>query len=95
MLYIQPTKNEMIHMLLNDEFANWSYDGASALIDYLEQLAEDTGEDIEFNPIECRCYYNEYSNWDDLKADYRDHSEEYIRAYVIAEGEGYIITQQF
>jgi hypothetical protein len=95
MLYIEPTTNEMIQMLRNDQYANWSYEGAEALIEYLEQLADDTGEDIEFNVVELRCYYSEYSSWDELKADYRDHSEEYIRDYVIAEGEGYIITQQF
>lgn len=95
MLYIEPTKNEMIQMLLNDQFASWSYEGADALIEYLEQLADDTGEDIKFNVVELRCYYSEYSSWDELKSDYRDHSEEYIRHYVVAEGEGYIITQEF
>lgn len=85
----------MIQMLLNDDNANWSYDGAGALIDYLEELAEETGEDIEFNTIELRCYYNEYSSWEELKRDYSDMSEEYIRSYVVAEDDGFIITQQF
>lgn len=95
MLYIEPTTSEMIQMLLNDQFANWSYEGAEALVEYLEQLSNDTGENIEFNVVELRCYYSEYSSWDELKADYHDHSEEYIQDYVVAEGENFIITSQF
>ena len=95
MLYIEPTTNEMIQMLRNDQYANWSYEGAEALIDYLEQLSDDIGENIELDVVELRCHYSEYSSWDELKEDYRDHSEEYIRGYVVAEGEGFIITRQF
>lgn len=100
MLYIEPTKNEMIQMLLNDQFASWSYEGAEALIEYLEQLSEDMGENIEFNTVELRCNYSEYSSWDELKADYCGHSGEYISNldsidYVVAEGEGFIIIRQF
>lgn len=41
---------------------NFSYDGKVALFEYLEQLSEDTGEDIEFDPIALCCEYSEYKS---------------------------------
>ena len=32
------SKHDMIERLMTDEYANWSYFGASALVDYLENL---------------------------------------------------------
>jgi hypothetical protein len=49
---------------------NFSYVGITALYEYLEQLSEDTGEDIEFDPIAICCEYAEYSNFDEFKSDY-------------------------
>jgi len=46
-------------MLKADANANWSYNGAHALIEYLEQLEEDTGTEIEFDPVAIRCDYSE------------------------------------
>ena len=50
----------------------FSYEGKKALFDYLEQLSEDTGEDIEFDPIAICCEYTEYKNLKELQADYND-----------------------
>ena len=47
---------------------NFSYDGLTALYDYFEDLADDIGEMIEFDPIAI-CY--EYSEYDSLK-EYND-----------------------
>lgn len=30
---------------------NFSYDGAQALMEYLESIAEDTGNPIEYDPV--------------------------------------------
>ena len=49
-------------LLFRDEFAGWSYAGAHAICEYLEQLEEDIGEDIEFDPVAIRCDYSEHSN---------------------------------
>lgn len=49
-------------MLKADTSANWSHDGASALIEYLEQLEEDTGTEIEFDAVAIRCDYSEYES---------------------------------
>lgn len=49
-------------LLKADKNANWSRSGAYALVEYLEQLEEDTGETIEFCPVAIRCDYSEYSS---------------------------------
>ena len=52
-------------LLYRDEFAGWSYAGAHAICEYLEQLEEDIGEDIEFDPVAIRCDYSEYGSLDE------------------------------
>ena len=48
---------------------NFSYEGAIALFDYLDQLSEDIGENIEYDPIAWCIEYSEYENmkefWND------------------------------
>ena len=52
-------------LLIRDEYAGWSYHGAYALCEYLEQLEDDIGEDIEFCPVAIRCDYSEYGSLDE------------------------------
>jgi len=40
----------------------FSWEGATALFDYLVELEEDTGEEMEFDPIAFRCDFSEYEN---------------------------------
>ena len=49
---------------------NFSYEGRKALFDYLEEIEEDTGEKIEFDPIALCCEYSEYENFKELKDNY-------------------------
>tara|TARA_R100001163_G_C5027388_1_gene168582 strand:+ start:437 stop:754 length:318 start_codon:yes stop_codon:yes gene_type:complete len=49
---------------------NFSYDGLGALFDYIEELEQDIGEDIEFDPIALCCEYSEYASFEELKEDY-------------------------
>lgn len=49
-------------MLKADTSAGWSYTGAYALIEYLEQLEEDTGTEMEFDAVAIRCDYSEYES---------------------------------
>lgn len=48
--------------LMNDENANWSRAGAYALVEYLEQLEADTGEEIEIDAVSLRCEWTEYGS---------------------------------
>ena len=49
---------------------NFSYDGLTALYDYLIQFEEDTGEELEFDPIAYCCEFSEYENFKEVKQDY-------------------------
>ena len=48
----------------------FSYDGSTALFNYLEQLEEDCDIKIEFDPIAFRCDYDEYDNLKDCLTAY-------------------------
>ena len=47
--------NEMIHELLADQYASWTYDEAVNLVNYYEELEDEQGVAIEFDPIAIRC----------------------------------------
>lgn len=57
-------------LLLDDDFANWSPAGAYALVEWLEELEESTGEDMELDRIALRCEFSEYSSLKDWVAEY-------------------------
>jgi len=50
-------------LLRRDEYASWSYAGARAIVEYLEQIEDETGQDIAFDAVAIRC---DYSEWDSL-----------------------------
>ena len=52
----------------------FSYDGLTALYNYLEQYEDDIGEEIELDVIALCCEYAEYDSLEDFQADY---SEDY------------------
>ena len=49
---------------------NFTYGGKRALFDYLEQLSEDMGENIELDTIALCCEYSEYSDMEEIKDQY-------------------------
>jgi len=49
---------------------SFTYEGKRALFDYLEQLSEDLGEDIELDIIALCCEYTEYDNLEELQGNY-------------------------
>ena len=51
---------------------NFTYEGKQALFNYLEELENDIGESIEFDPIAFCCEYSEYKDFEELKANYSD-----------------------
>jgi hypothetical protein len=40
----------------------FSYEGTKALFEYFEQYEQDTGEQMEFDPVAIRCDFDEYEN---------------------------------
>jgi len=53
--------SQVAHKLLQDENAGWSYKGAHALAEYLEQYEEDIGESMELDVVAIRCDFSEYT----------------------------------
>ena len=49
---------------------NFSYEARKALFDYLEELEDDTGDKIEFDPIALCCEYSEYDNFKEFQENY-------------------------
>lgn len=57
-------------ILANDEHSSFSRLGAYALVEYLEQMEEDCGEEIEFCHVSIRCDYSEHDSLADWASDY-------------------------
>lgn len=69
-IYERKQASDLFHDLKRMGRENFSYDGAKALMEYLEEIANDTGEPIEYDPIAYCCEYTEYDNLAALQADY-------------------------
>ena len=67
-------KDTIRHYQFTDEMVKhgFSYEGSKALYDYLTNMEDDIGEEIEFDPISFCCDYSEYENLKEVKENYRD-----------------------
>ena len=54
-MYITISTNEMVNKLMTDEYANWTYEEATALTAYYEELEEETDEPMQFDRVAIRC----------------------------------------
>ena len=91
--------HETASLLIADESAAWSMAGAYALAEYLEQIEEDCGAEIEFDRVALRCEYSEYESlkeWsrcyftDEMRFDLLEGSEDRadtIRDYIHEHGQ--------
>jgi hypothetical protein len=56
-------------ILLHDENANWSPRGSYRLVEWYEELEDETGEEIELDCVAIRCDWNELTE-DELRSEY-------------------------
>ena len=75
---------------------NFSYEGLTALYEYLWDLSEDIGEDIELDVIALCCNFTEYNEEEareefDIDPDIEDWQDEVPDA--IASGDDFVIVQ--
>ena len=57
----------------SDQYKNsFSYEGLTALYDYLWDLSEDMGEDIEMDYIAFACEYSEYEDFKHFQEDHKN-----------------------
>jgi hypothetical protein len=94
---------EIADRLFRDENAGFTYAGAHALAEYLEQLEEDSGEEMEFDKVAIRCDFSEYASLVEWAEDYfagdwkdslciapedsEDENDEAIRDYIRDRGQ--------
>jgi hypothetical protein len=50
----------------------FSREGARALFEYFEAYEEDTGEQLDFDPVAIRCDFDEYENLKAVQENYED-----------------------
>jgi len=68
-IYERKQASDLFHDLKRMGRDNFSYDGAKALMEYLESVAEDTGEPMEYDPIAYCCDFAEYKDINELNKD--------------------------
>jgi hypothetical protein len=64
------TTTQAANMLADDQNSSFSRSGAFALVEWFEQLEEDTGEVFEFDSVAIRCDYSEYESLQEWAEDY-------------------------
>jgi len=67
---IKTTTQEEFTRVMTRTDNGFSFEGAKALFDYLEQLEEDCNISYEFDPIAIRCEYVEYDTLAECLHDY-------------------------
>ncbi len=64
------TTSHAAEILANDEYSSFSRLGAFALVEYLEELEDSTGEEMEFDPVAIRCDFSEHDSLQDWAHDH-------------------------
>jgi hypothetical protein len=64
------TTSRAAHTLADDKNSSFSLAGAYALVEYLEDLEQDCGEEIEFCHVAIRCDYSEHDSLQEWASDY-------------------------
>ena len=67
---------EIANALYTDENANWSYNGAYALTNYLQELESETGEEMELDVVAIRCDFSEFASLEDWAVDFFSDSKQ-------------------
>ena len=61
---------EIVNALLNDKFAAWSYNGAKALAEWLEEYEAEFDEEFELDVVAFRCNYSEFASLEEWAQNY-------------------------
>lgn len=62
---LELSTSHAVDLLRQDEYAGWSYKGATALVGHLEGLEEEFRQEITFDHIAFRCEFSEYHSVQD------------------------------
>ena len=101
---------EATMLLMADEYAHWSWNGATALVEYFEELEDSTNTKIDFDIVAMRCDFSEYDSvlecakyYDFIPPDDEDDEDEIAAAALkyledrttVIQFEGGVIIQEF
>lgn len=64
-----------VDILMCDHYADWTRPEAEAIVEYLEEFEESTGEEIELDPVAIRCGFRAVTI-DQVIAEYDDCPDE-------------------
>tara|TARA_R100000656_G_scaffold20885_1_gene18611 strand:+ start:1040 stop:1369 length:330 start_codon:yes stop_codon:yes gene_type:complete len=64
------TEQEFINTIVDLRPENFTTSGLRTLFNYFEELEQDIGEELNFDPIAICCEFAEYDSFDDLVSDY-------------------------
>lgn len=98
-IYRQLSTSDITRALCNDGHAAWkgNYDACEAIAEYLESMAEDTGEAIELDIVAIRCEYSlvddiaDFNNQYDKECESLDDVREFTQVIEIDGQEAFII----
>jgi len=97
MLYQTVNESNFIDMFISmNRENNFSYGGISALYQYLEELSESIGEDVEIDIIALCCEFTEYDNLEEFQSAYGDNYKtiekiEYQTTVIMINDDSFII----
>jgi len=76
---------------------SFSYNGATALYNYLEEWELGSSQHVEFDPVAIRCDFSEYESLDEIKENYIDIKtmEDLQDNTTVIEFDGGIIIQNY
>ena len=69
MVYTELTESQMIHDLLGDDNASWSYNQAEAIADFFMEMYGDD-ENYEWDPVAIRCEFSGYDSIEEAEKEY-------------------------
>lgn len=81
-----------------DRYDSYTYEGHKALFEYLEELEDSCGVEIELDPIAICCDYTQYNNFEEIQEAYsaiQDLEDLYAATDVINCSDGSIIIADF
>lgn len=64
------TTHQTADILRRDGNAGWSWAGALALAEHLEQIEAETGEPMELDPVAVRCDFSEFASLEEWAAEH-------------------------
>jgi len=64
------TTSQVADMLMQDDNAAWSYAGARALAEHLEEIDRESEQEMDFDRVAIRCEFSEYTSATEAAGNY-------------------------